>query len=349
MSETVYKRSRIAILAALACAVVGYGLYALIFATGTRQSTNNAYVKADFTHIAPKVAGFMSHVLVEDNQVVKAGELIAQIDDHDFQVALQAATANLTVAQAQEAQSTAQLTEQKAIIQQANAAVQVAQAEQTFAKQERQRYQQLASEGAGSMQDAQQAQARIQVSQANLLKAQAVLAAAQNQVAVLNAKVEAAQGARQQAEAQLARAKLDLSYTQIISPIDGVIGHRTARIGNYVSAGTQLMAIVPTDGLYVVANFQETQLAKVQAKQRVTIKVDTFQQDLYGEVDSIAPATGVTFAAIAPENATGNFTKITQRIPVKIRLNPDQPLLSQLRAGMSVEAQIDTSTRKEAK
>ncbi|MBP6344370.1 HlyD family secretion protein [Neisseriaceae bacterium CLB008] len=349
MSETVQNRSRFIILAILVAAILAYGLYALVFTNSARQSTNNAYVKADFTHIAPKVAGFINKVLVEDNQSVKAGDLIAQIDDHDFQVALQAATANLTVAEAQAAQSLAQLTEQKSIIQQAHAAVQVAQAEQAFAQQELKRHQHLADEGAGSRQDAQQAQAQIQISQANLLKAQAVLAAAKNQVEVLNAKVTAAQGAKLQAEAQVARAQLDLSYTQIISPIDGVIGHRTARIGNYVSAGTQLMAIVPTNGLYVVANFQETQLAKVQPHQKVILKVDTFDQDLYGEVDSISPATGVTFAAIAPENATGNFTKITQRIPVKIRLNPDQPLLLALRAGMSVEAKIDTSSRQEAK
>lgn len=172
--------------------------------------------------------------------------------------------------------------------------------------------------------------------------------ASQNQVAVLEAKMAAAEGQIKQAQANVAKAELQLSYTNIVSPIEGIVGHRIARIGNYVTPGKELLSIVPIADVYVVANFQETQLAHVAPNQPVSISIDTFGKTVQGKVDSIAPATGLTFAAMAPDNATGNFTKVVQRIPVKIVLDKNQPLVKQLRVGMSVEASIDTHSYKEA-
>lgn len=349
MTEVFYKKSRLIIFSILVVGIIFYSIYLVFIKSNVIETTNNAYVRADFTRIAPKISGFIDQVLVEDNQVVKAGQVIVHIDDHDYQVALQAAQADLSIAKAQLQEAKAQLEEQQAIIKQAEAVVNSAQAEHSFAKRELIRHQHLAKQGAGSVQNAQQAESQIKVAYANLLKAQAALIATKNQIAVLEAKKAAAKGHIKQAEANVAKVALQLSYTNIVSPIDGIVGHRTVRIGNYVTPGTQLMAIVPIHDIYIVANFQETQLAHVTPKQTVSISVDTFGQTIYGKVESIAPATGLTFADIAPDNATGNFTKVVQRIPVKIVLDNNQPLVKLLRVGMSVEASIDTSDYKEVK
>lgn len=158
----------------------------------------------------------------------------------------------------------------------------------------------------------------------------------------MTASVQSAQATVQRAEAAQARAELDLSHTQLRAPIDGVVGRRAVRVGAYLTPGTPVLAVVPLQQAFVVANFQETQMTRMRAGQRVDVQVDGFPgQPLHGRVDSIAPATGVTFAAVAPENATGNFTKVVQRIPVKIVLDRDQPMAGKLRAGMSVEARVD--------
>ena len=173
----------------------------------------------------------------------------------------------------------------------------------------------------------------------------AALEAARQQTRVLVAEHTAAQASVQHAQAVLARAELDLSHTRVVAPFDGVVGRRSLRLGAYVKPGDTVMAVVPLAQAYVVANFLENQLTRMSPGQRVTINVDTFPgETLLGTVESIAPATGVTFSAIAPDNATGNFTKVVQRVPVKIALDPHQPLASQLRLGMSVDAAIDTAS-----
>ena len=231
------------------------------------------------------------------------------------------------------------------VIAQAQATVDADLAQVEFAEHELTRYQHLAGQGAGTLQNSQQAKNRSQIARAELVQHKAALEAARQQTRVLAAQTNAAQASVQYAQALQARAELDLSYTQLVAPFDGVVGRRSVRQGAYVKPGDPVLAVVPLAKAFVVANFLEHQLTHMRAGQRVSIKVDTFPgETLQGTVDSIAPATGVTFASIAPDNATGNFTKIVQRIPVKITLDQGQPLAGQLRLGMSVDASIDTES-----
>lgn len=309
-----------------------------------QQHTNDAYVVADYTVVAPKVAGFIKEVRVEDNQQVSAGQLLATLDDRDYQAALVAAEAQLLVARAQSANARATLERQAALIAQAEAALKAAAAETAFAEHEVGRYSRLAAQGAGTVQNAQQARSRVDQARARQANAQAALKATRKQVDVLSAELASAEGQCKRAEAGVDKATLDLSYTRITAPVDGMVGERALRVGAYVNPGARLLSVVPLQQAYVVGNFQETQLTHVQPGQPVRITVDTFAgETLRGHVQSIAPATGVTFAAIKPDNATGNFTKVVQRIPVKIVFEAQQPLLQRLRVGMSVEASIDTA------
>ncbi|MFT0868532.1 HlyD family secretion protein [Pseudomonas sp. CAM1A] len=328
---------------ALAVAVLAALVGPWMFGSDHRQSTNDAYVTADYTVVAPKVAGFIKEVLVEDNQQVSAGQLLATIDPRDYQAALDAAQAQLLVARAQSLDARATLERQASLIAQAEAAVKAAQAEAAFADHEVTRYSRLAEQGAGTVQNAQQARSGVDQARARLANSQAALLATRKQVDILSAQVASADGQLKRAEAGLEKARLDLSYTRITAPVDGMVGERALRIGAYVNPGARLLSVVPLERAYIVGNFQETQLTHVQPGQAVSISVDTFSgEQLHGRVESIAPATGVTFAAVKPDNATGNFTKVVQRIPVKIVFDDGQPLLARLRVGMSVEATIDT-------
>lgn len=315
-----------------------------LFGKRTQQTTNDAYVSADYTLVVPRVAGFIKEVYVEDNQQVKAGQLLALIDDRDLRAAAQAADAETLVARAQLQNTRATLERQVSVIAQAQASVVAAKAEMAFAEHELKRYNHLAGVGAGTVQNAQQARTRIEQATARLANASAVLAAERKQVDILTAQRDAADGGLKRAQAALEIASFELSYTRIVAPQDGMVGERAVRVGAYVTPGSKLLAVVPLTRAYVVANFQETQLTNVQPGQDVQVSVDSLGGEiLLGRVESIAPATGVTFASIKPDNATGNFTKVVQRIPVKIVLEPGQPLADRLRVGMSVEARIDTA------
>ena len=345
MSTTSGRKPLIKLGAGVLAVVVVYALWRLLFATSAVQSTNDAFVSADFTLIAPKVAGFIDEVLVQDNQPVKAGQVVARIDPQDFKTNVQAAEASVATAQAQLANAQAMLERQRSVIAQAQATVDADLAQVEFAEHELTRYQHLAGQGAGTLQNSQQAKNRSQIARAELVQHKAALEAARQQTRVLAAQTNAAQASVQHAQALQARAELDLSYTQLVAPFDGVVGRRSVRQGAYVKPGDPVLAVVPLAKAFVVANFLEHQLTHMRAGQRVSIKVDTFPgETLQGTVDSIAPATGVTFASIAPDNATGNFTKVVQRIPVKITLDQGQPLARQLRLGMSVDASIDTES-----
>jgi membrane fusion protein (multidrug efflux system) len=346
MTTITTHRKTALIVAALVVAGLAGVFGPMLLGSDTEQSTNDAYVSADYTVVAPKVAGFITQVLVEDNQQVKAGQVLALIDDRDYQAALAAAQAQLLVSTAQQHNARATLERQASLIAQAQAAVNADQAELAFANHELTRHSRLAEQGAGTVQNAQQARSRVDQASARLANSQAALAAARKQVDILSAQVDSAAGGLKHAQASLERAQLDLSYTRIVAPIDGMVGERAVRIGAYVNPGARLLSVVPLEHAYVVGNFQETQLTHVQPGQPVQIRVDTFADEyLHGRVESIAPATGVTFAAVKPDNATGNFTKVVQRIPVKIVFDADQPLLQRLRVGMSVVAKIDTGAR----
>jgi len=306
-------------------------------------STDDAYVKADSTTIAPKVTGYLQQVLVKDNERVTTGQVLARIDDRDFKVALDQAKADVAAARATITSKQAQIEVQQAVINAAKATIDVDQAALTFAAQENKRYTDLATTGYGSVQNAQQAQSRNGGAQAALARDTANLTSAQKQVDLLNAEIVQATAALARANAIQNQAELNLGYTTITAPIDGVVGNRTLRVGQFVQAGTQLMSVVPADGAYVVANYKETQLTDVREGQAVDIEVDMFPgQVVHGHVDSIAPASGQEFALLPPDNATGNFTKVVQRIPVRIALDTGKNPLIALRPGMSVIPTIET-------
>jgi membrane fusion protein (multidrug efflux system) len=309
-------------------------------------STDDAYVKADNTTVAPKVSGYLREVLAGDNERVHGGQVLARIDDRDYKVALDQARADVAAAEAAIASKQAQLEVQQAVINAARATLDVDTASATFAKQENKRYTDLAATGYGSVQNAQSAQSRDAGALAAIERDKANLASALKQVALLNAEISQAIAAAARANALQRQAELNLSYTTIVAPIDGVVGNRTLRAGQYVQAGTQLMSLVPASGAYVIANFKETQLTNVQAGQPVDIDVDMFPgKPVHGHVDSLAPASGQEFALLPPDNATGNFTKVVQRIPVKIALDASSVVL---RPGMSVIPTIQTQTQQAA-
>jgi membrane fusion protein, multidrug efflux system len=309
-------------------------------------STDDAYVKADNTTIAPKVSGYLHEVLVGDNERVKAGQILARIDERDFRVALDQAKADVAAARAAIASKQAQLEVQRTAIDAAKATIDVDQATVTFAAQENKRYTDLATTGYGSVQNAQQAQSRNAGAQAAIARDTANLASAVKQVDLLQAEIVQATATLARSEAVQSQAQLNLDYTSIVAPIDGIVGNRTLRTGQFVQAGTQLMSVVPATGAYVVANFKETQLTDVREGQPVDIAVDMFPgQVVHGRVDSIAPASGQEFALLPPDNATGNFTKVVQRIPVRIALDGDNNPLVALRPGMSVIPSIWTRSQ----
>jgi membrane fusion protein, multidrug efflux system len=328
---------------AAVAALAGASWYGFDYWTTGRflVSTDDAYVRADNTTIAPKVSGYLREVLAGDNEHVKAGQVLARIDERDFKVALDQARADVAAAKATVTSKQAQLEVQQSVIAAAKATIEVDVANKTFAGQESKRYTDLAATGYGSQQNAQAAQSRNAGAEAAILRDQANLASALKQVDLLKAEIAQAEAASARAAALRAQAELNLGYTTIIAPIDGVVGNRTLRVGQYVQAGTQLMSLVPASGAYVIANYKETQLTHVREGQTVDLSVDMFPgQVVHGHVDSLAPASGQEFALLPPDNATGNFTKIVQRIPVKIVLEGGAQI--DLRPGMSVVPHIST-------
>jgi membrane fusion protein, multidrug efflux system len=337
------KRLLIAALApVLLVAAGGYGDY--YWTTGRfLVSTDDAYVQAHSVLISPKVSGYISEVPVDDNEPVKAGQVLARIDPRDYQTALDQARANVAAAQAGIDTFNQQIAQQHLVIEQDRQQVTSDQAALVFSQQDFQRYTDLEKTGYGTVQRAQQAQADIRQKQAALQHDTAVVAAAEQQIGVFEGQLAQAKATLAQQQAMEHQAELNLSYTTITAPVDGTVGVRTLRVGEYVQAGTQLMAVAPLQAVYIVANYKETQLTDVWPGQPVTIDIDTFPgTTVHGHVDSLAPASGQEFALLPPDNATGNFTKIVQRIPVKIDIDKGEPLLGRLRPGMSVEPTIDT-------
>jgi membrane fusion protein, multidrug efflux system len=347
-AQSIRERLRRVLLAGAAVAALSGALWCGwdYWTTGRFEiSTDDAYVKADNTTIAPKISGYLSAVLVGDNERVNAGQVLARIDDRDFVVALDQAKADVAAAQATAASKQAQLEVQQAVITAAKATIEVDIATKTFAGQENKRYTDLAATGYGSLQNAQAAQSRNASAEAAIQRDQANLASALKQVDLIKAELAQAVAASARAAALQRQAELNLSYTTITAPIDGVVGNRTLRTGQYVQAGTQLMSLVPATGAYIIANYKETQLTNVHQGQAVDVAVDMFPgQVVHGHIDSLAPASGQEFALLPPDNATGNFTKVVQRIPVKIALDGGASI--ELRPGMSVIPTIETMPHK---
>ncbi|MDI7862206.1 HlyD family secretion protein [Rhizobiaceae bacterium n13] len=306
-------------------------------------STDDAYVQADNIAIAPRVAGYISEVLVGDNQVVKSGQPLARLDPRDFQAALDQAKSDVASGEATVKAQQALLDIQQSTIATARANIEIDKANEIFAEQNNARYSNLATTGFAPLQTAQQAAAAISAAKATTARDSAALDAALKQVDLLKAQLAQSKAALDHNRAVELQAELNLSYTTIYAPEDGTVGNRTLRVGQYAQAGTQLLSLVPTAAAYIVANFKETQLTDVRPGQKVEIDVDMFPDRTYhGYVNSIAPASGQEFALLPPDNATGNFTKVVQRIPVKIILDGDATASGDLRPGMSVEPSINT-------
>ncbi len=341
-SRQAIKRAALALALSLGVAAAADFGYGYLTTGQYLETTDDAYVKADSTIISPKVSGYIAEVLVGDNEKVEAGQLLARIDDRDFKTALDQARADVAASEAAVRNLDAQIALQQPIIRQQAAEVDAAEANLKFAQQERSRYDDLMKSGSGTVQRAQQTDAALREKTAQLQQGKSGLDAANRKVEVLATDRAKAVAQRDHARAVEQQMALNLSYTRITAPVEGTVGARSLRVGQFVQAGTQLMAVVPLDAVYVVANFKETQLTHVRNGQPVEIRIDSFDSArLRGHVDSLSPASGLEFALLPPDNATGNFTKIVQRVPVKIVLD-DQSLKGLLRPGMSAEPTVNT-------
>jgi len=327
---------------ALGLAVLGLYLYV----PGLYEvATNDAYVDAHMVSVVPKVAAYVSALHVDDNSKIMRGDLLVELDTRDFQVAVESAAADIKSAEANAANNKAQLKEQQAIIAQNEAAVAGDRATLEFAQQEVQRYGSLANTGFGSEQRLQQAQSDIGQRQAALMRDRAALDAARAHVSVIEAEEQQAQAAIARQRAALAQAQLNLSYTKIYATERGTVANKTVEPGNFVQPGQVLFSTVP-DTLFVTANYKETQLTDVRPGQAVIIRIDAFPGlRLRAHVDSIQRGTGSQFALLPPENATGNFVKVVQRVPVKMTFDDPGEAMQWIAPGMSVETTITIAER----
>jgi len=309
------------------------------------EDTDDAYVGGDVTVVASKVAGYVQTVAVTDNQVVHRGELLVKIDDRDYRAAVAKAEASVAAARALLVNLDATEKLQRSVIAQATAGVAAADAEATRAQLDDSRYRDLASRSAVSIESAQRAQAAAQTAQAGKDRAAAAQQGTQRQLDVIASQRQQADAALAQAVAELDAAKLNLSYTELRAPVDGVIGNRRAREGAYATSASQLLVVVPSHGLWIDANFKEDQLEHLRVGQAVEVHADVEPGRAFkGHIVSLAPATGAQFSVLPPENATGNFTKIVQRVPVRIALDGKDGDLELLRPGLSVKASINTKS-----
>ncbi len=307
------------------------------------QSTDDAYVASDVSVISPKIEGYIKEVRVADNQAVKKGDILFVIDDSDFAAKVAQAKAAVATEEAAVGTYVSRLDLQKAMIAQAEAELQSAGADLIRTQQDYKRYAALMSSDFASRQRFDQAQADARKAQAEVEKSRAALGAAQSQYSVLRSQRLEEEARLQQARANLKLAQNDLDNTVIRAPVSGVAGNRAGQIGRYVKAGTELVSIVPLPKVYVTANFKETQLTRMRPGQRAEISVDAYpDHPLVGKVASFGPASGAQFSLLPPDNATGNFTKIVQRVPVRIKLPREGPLADMLRPGLSVTVTVDT-------
>ena len=344
------RRARGPLLAAAIALAVALAGVLWLYAPRRSESTDNAYLQADSSVVAPKVRGLVAAVLVEHNQRVHHGDPLVRIDPEEFDAKVASASAALRDAEAGVAAARAALVSLDAEERLADANVRAAQtsirsadAQRALAEADQRRYDALVASGAVAKQDVERFRAAAVTAQANAARSTADLAVSQDQAAVTRARRASLQADLARAEAAVAnaRAALDLARqdqtnTLIRAPIDGVVGDRQVEPGDYVQPGSRLLTVVPVDTLYVIANFKETQTARMLAGQPAEIEVDALPgRTLHGHVDSFAPGSGSQFSLLPFEPGTGNFTKIVQRVPVRIRFDADQPALARLRPGLS--------------
>jgi membrane fusion protein (multidrug efflux system) len=308
------------------------------------ESTDDAFVAARQTALAPKVPGYITAVPVTDNQHVKTGDVIARIDDRDYRTALAQAKAQVAAAQASIENVDAQLDVQKAQIGANQAQVDQAQAALVFAQQQDARYEHLEQTGYGTVQNAQQYSSQLRQQQAALASAQANLRLAQRQVEALKAQRQSAVANLGQAQAQRDQAQLNLSYTVVTAAQPGRVVSLTAAVGQFAQAGTDLTMFVPDD-IWLTANFKENQLDQMRSGDAVTLEIDAYpHRRIRGHVESVQPGSGTAFSLLPAQNATGNYVKIVQRVPVKIVMD-DPPTDVALGPGMSVVPTVEINSR----
>lgn len=310
--------------------------------TSDDRTTDNAYVRGQITAMAPQVNGYVVDVLVRDFATVKRGQLLLRIDDRIYRQQLDQARAQLKIAAAELANWDQTVAQNAATLRTRIADRQQAQSELVRADADLLRVSELADRGSVSLRERDQVRASKLAAEAGVTRSEANIDSQRQTILSTKVSRGSLEGAVQEAQAQVDLAQINLSNTLIRAPRDGQIGEASVRVGQYVAAGSQLMFLVP-EQLWVVGNFKETQTARMRIGQRASFRVDALDgARLLGHLEQIAPATGSEFSVLRPDNASGNFTKIVQRIPVRIRIDPDQPLVRRLRPGMSVVAQVDT-------
>ncbi|MDB5780711.1 HlyD family secretion protein [Caballeronia mineralivorans] len=312
------------------------------------ESTDDAYLQADSVTVAPKVSGYVTDVYVGDNAMVKAGDPLVRLDTRQYQAALDQAQATIAARAADIQRAQADILQQHANIEQAKAQQQVARVSAQHARDEVQRYAPLAATGAETSERLAELTSTRDQALATLAANAAAVDAAETQIAATTAQIAQARAQLEAAEASARQAHLDLQDTVVRSALAGKVGDRSVRVGQYVQPGTRMLSVVPVQSTYLTANFKETQVGHMRVGQPVILHVDALPgTDLHGVVDSFAPGTGAQFALLPPENATGNFTKIVQRIPVRIRIETGPETRSVLLPGLSVTADVDTRSSRE--
>jgi membrane fusion protein (multidrug efflux system) len=307
------------------------------------ESTDDAYIGGNVTPLAPHIDAFIDKILVSDNERVHAGQVLIRLDQRDYRTAFDRAGAALQARLAAADSLRARYALQQSTIRQQEAELASKKAQATFAAQDAVRYRLLAQTSYGSRQNEERTSAQEQQSQSAVAASQAGLEAARQQLKVIEAGIAEADAAAAQARSDLETAQLNLGYSEIRSPIDGYVGNRAAQIGAYATKGTYLISVAPADGLWIDANFKEDQLSRMVPGQPAAVAADVLPGHVFrAHVASLSPGTGAVFSVIPPENATGNFTKIVQRVPVRIVLDAGDPKLEMLRPGLSTTVRVDT-------
>ena len=311
------------------------------------QGTDNAYVMADSVVVAPKIAGYVERVFVTENQSVRQGQPLAELDPREYRAQTEQITSQIETATAAGETTRSQIAEQQAAITQARAQLDAARAEAAYAAQQVTRYQPLAASGAEPRERLAQLQTQARQARAQANAAQAGLLIAQRRVGTLGAQVRQAQSQAEAARAQLVAARVNVQSTLLRAAFDGRVGDLAVRVGQFVQPGTRLMTLVPVDRLFIDANFKETQIGLMRIGQPVSIEVDALPGvELTGRVTSFAPGTGAQFSVLPPQNATGNFTKIVQRVTVRIAIDAPAEVRRLLVPGMAVSVNVDTRSAK---
>ncbi len=311
------------------------------------ETTDDAYLQADSISVAPKISGYVGDVLVLDNQTVKRGDILVRLDARKYQAVSDEASATIAARSADLAKAEADLVQQDSTIAEARAQLQGAEADAKHAQTEVARYAPLARSGAEPEERLAQLNNELAQARSTVAAKQAALRSSQTRSGTLQAQLKQAQAQLGVAKASEAQSQLDVDDAVIRSPLDGRIADRGVRVGQYVQPGTRLMTVVPVNAIYLTANYKETQIGDMRAGQTVTVHIDALPgRDLHGHIDSLAPGTGAQFALLPPSNATGNFTKIVQRVPVRIALDISDDVRPALVPGLSATVEVYTRTDK---